>query len=64
MVDVKVELELLRQKLLDLSLNNNLLNYAPSKKRTIEIKNENISEIYDILVIQEKTMRFKAEKTH
>ena len=61
MVDVKVELELLRQKLLDLSLNNNLLNYAPSKKRTIEIKNENISEIYDILVIQEKTMRFKAD---
>jgi len=61
MVDVKLELELLRQKLLDLSLNNNLLNYAPSKKRTIEIKNENISEIYDILVIQEKTMRFKAD---
>ncbi|MCL2549437.1 MAG: DUF4011 domain-containing protein [Methanimicrococcus sp.] len=61
MVDVKLELELLRQKLLDLSLNNNLLNYSPSKKRTVEIKNENISEIYDILVIQEKTMRFKAD---
>lgn len=61
MVDVKIELELLRQKLLDLSLNNNLLNYKPSKKRTVEIKNENISEIYDILVLQEKTMRFKAD---
>ena len=61
MVDVKIELELLRQKLLDLSLTNNLLNYTPSKKRTIEIKNGNISEIYDILVIQEKTMRFKAD---
>ena len=63
MVDVKHELELLRQKLLDLSLNNNLLNYKPSKKRTVEIKNGNISEIYDILVIQEKTMRFKADPT-
>lgn len=61
MVDVKLELELLRQKLLDLSLNNNLLNYTPSKKRTVEIKNENISEIYDLLVIQEKIMRFKAD---
>ncbi|MDL2261095.1 DUF4011 domain-containing protein [Methanimicrococcus sp. OttesenSCG-928-J09] len=61
MVDVKIELELLRQKLLDLSLNNNLLNYTPSKKRTVEIKNENIAEIYDILVVQEKTMRFKAD---
>ncbi|MDR0767964.1 MAG: DUF4011 domain-containing protein [Methanosarcinales archaeon] len=61
MVDVKLELELLRQKLLDLSLTNNLLNYTPSKKRTVEVKNKNISEIYDILVIQEKTMRFKAD---
>ncbi|MDV0444911.1 hypothetical protein MmiAt1_04580 [Methanimicrococcus sp. At1] len=61
MVDVKLELELLRQKLLDLSLMNNLLNYTPSKKRTVEIKNENIAEIYDILVVQEKTMRFKAD---
>ncbi|WNY28127.1 hypothetical protein MmiEs2_03090 [Methanimicrococcus stummii] len=61
MVDVKLELELLRQKLLDLSLTNNLLNYTPSKKRTVEIKNENIAEIYDILVVQEKTMRFKAD---
>ncbi|WNY23467.1 hypothetical protein MmiHf6_07740 [Methanimicrococcus hongohii] len=61
MVDVKVELELLRQKLLDLSLTNNLLNYKPSVKRTVEIKNENIAEIYDILVVQEKTMRFKAD---
>ncbi|WNY26698.1 DUF3320 domain-containing protein [Methanolapillus ohkumae] len=61
MVDVKQELELLRQKLLDLSLNNNLLNYTPSKKRTIEIKNDNISEIYDILVVQEKSMRFRAD---
>ena len=61
MVDVKQELELLRQKLLDLSLNNNLLNYKPSKRRTVEINNGNLSEIYDILVIQEKTMRFKAD---
>ncbi|MBZ3935155.1 DUF4011 domain-containing protein [Methanimicrococcus blatticola] len=61
MVDVKLELELLRKKLLDLSLNNNLLNYKPSKRRTVEIKNGNIAEIYDILVIQEKTMRFKAD---
>ncbi|MDV0446566.1 hypothetical protein MsAg5_04110 [Methanosarcinaceae archaeon Ag5] len=63
MVDVKQELELLRQKLLDLSLNNNLLNYTPSKKRTIEINNENISEIYDILVVQEKSMKFRANGT-
>lgn len=60
MVDVVKELEALRQNLLDLSLRNNLLNYRPSQKRTISITGRNPEEIYELFVLQEKSMRFRA----
>ena len=61
MVDVVKELEALRQNLLDLSLRNNLLNYRPSQKRTISIAGRTPEEIYELFVLQEKSMRFKAK---
>ena len=48
-----------RQRLLDLTLNNRLLNYRPSRRRTIQVVDEIPKEIFDILVLQPKTMRFK-----
>ncbi|WP_292387644.1 DUF3320 domain-containing protein [Methanosarcina sp. UBA5] len=60
MVDVVKELEALRQNLLDLSLQNNLLNYRPSQKRTISIIGRKPEEIYALFVLQEKSMRFRA----
>ncbi|RXA19942.1 DUF3320 domain-containing protein [Methanosarcina sp. MSH10X1] len=61
MVDVIKELEALRQNLLDLSLRNNLLNYRPSQKRTISIAGRKPEEIYELIVLQEKSMRFRAK---
>jgi len=51
-------LEELRERLLDLSLRNNLLNYHPSTARSIEIIDEHIGEVYSILVLKEKEMKF------
>lgn len=61
MVDVVKELEALRQNLLDLSLRNNLLNYRPSQKRTISIAGRTPEEVYELFVLQEKSMRFRAK---
>ncbi len=61
MVNVVKELEALRQNLLDLSLRNNLLNYRPSQKRTISIAGRTPEEIYELFVLHEKSMRFRAK---
>ncbi|MDI9394394.1 MAG: DUF3320 domain-containing protein [Euryarchaeota archaeon] len=63
MVDVVKELETLRQNLLDLSLRNNFLNYRPSPRRTISITDRTPEEVYDLFVLQEKSMKFRATKT-
>lgn len=63
MVDIVKELETLRQNLLDLSLRNNLLNYRPSPRRTISITGRTPEEVYDLFVLQEKSMKFRAIKT-
>lgn len=63
MVDVVKELETLRQNLLDLSLRNNLLNYRPSPRRTVSITGRTPEEVYDLFVLQEKSMKFRATKT-
>lgn len=62
MVDVIKELETLRQNLLDLSLRNNLLNYRPSPRRTISITGRTPEDVYDLFVLQEKSMKFRATK--
>jgi len=59
MSSVKKELEVARHKLLDLTMRNRLLNFRPSKARTIRVVGEIPREVYDRLVIQEKKMEFR-----
>jgi very-short-patch-repair endonuclease/DNA polymerase III delta prime subunit len=53
------ELESARNNLLDLTMRNQLLNFRPSKNRTIRVVDEVSQEVYDRLVIQEKNMEFQ-----
>ncbi|HEX8618201.1 MAG TPA: DUF4011 domain-containing protein, partial [Thermoanaerobaculia bacterium] len=53
------ELDGVRQKLLDLTLRNRLLNYRPSQLRSIRVTGEVPAEIYDALVLREKTLEFR-----
>ncbi len=57
--DIEKQLQAARQRLLDLTGRNRLLNYRPSKRRTIHVVDEIPKEIFDILVLQEKMMQFK-----
>ena len=57
--DIEGQLQAARQRLLDLTRRNRLLNYRPSKRRTIRVIDEIPKEIFDILVLQEKVMQFK-----
>ncbi|OPX96723.1 MAG: hypothetical protein A4E59_01022 [Syntrophorhabdus sp. PtaB.Bin027] len=57
------QIEDTRKKLIDLTLRNRLINYYTTKARTIEIYNEDLLDIYQILVLNEKSMRFRATKT-
>ena len=47
--------------MLDLSLRNNLLNYRPSQRRTISISGRKPKEIYELFVLHEKSLRFRAK---
>ncbi len=51
-------LEELRGRLLDLSLRNNLLNYHALSARSIEIVDGHVGEVYSLLVLKEKAMKF------
>jgi very-short-patch-repair endonuclease len=53
------ELDLARQSLLDLTLRNRLLNYRPSSLRSIRVVGELPAEIYDALVLREKSLEFR-----
>ena len=53
------DLEELRNRLLDLTLRNNLLNYKASAARSIEIIESNLAGIYQTLVLDEKGMKFQ-----
>ena len=57
--DIEKQLQAARQRLLDLTRRNRLLNYRPSKRRTIHVIDEIPKEIFDILVLQERVMQFK-----
>ncbi|MDI6719820.1 MAG: DUF3320 domain-containing protein [Methanomicrobiales archaeon] len=54
----EAQIDAIRRRLLDLTQRNRLLNYRPSKARTIPVVDENPREVYDILVLREKAMRF------
>jgi len=64
MVTVADDLEDARKKLLDLTLRNRLINYRPTKARTLRIINEDPLDIYEILVLKEKQLKFRATKTN
>ncbi|HEX7152539.1 MAG TPA: DUF3320 domain-containing protein [Thermoanaerobaculia bacterium] len=53
------ELESARQSLLDLTLRNRLLNYRPSRLRSIRVTGELPAEVYDALVLREKALEFR-----
>lgn len=61
--DINYKFDALREKLLDLTMRNQLLNFRP-RTRVIKVVDEISTEIYDILVLQEKKMQFlpKPEK--
>jgi hypothetical protein len=59
MTDIAHELENARQSLLDLTLRNRLLNYRPSRLRSIRVTGELPAEIYEALVLREKTLAFR-----
>lgn len=63
MTAIARELEAARQRLLDLTLRNRLLNYRPSALRSIRVTGELPVEIYDALVLREKAMEFRAAKS-
>ena len=56
-INVREEIELLRKKLLDMSLRNNFLNFRVLK-RTIPIIDEKIVDLFEILILNEKSMEF------
>jgi very-short-patch-repair endonuclease len=56
---VEDELKAARGRLLDLTLRNRLLNYRPAKARAIRVVDELPGQVFDFLVLQEKTMKFR-----
>ncbi len=52
------ELELARKRLLDLTMRNRLLNFRHSRVKSLRIIDEIPSQVYDILVIKERSMEF------
>ncbi|NLK49277.1 MAG: DUF4011 domain-containing protein, partial [Candidatus Cloacimonetes bacterium] len=54
------ELELNRKRLLDLTGRNRLLNYRPSKVKTIEFVNSSFQALYTNLVENERKMAFRS----
>lgn len=53
------ELEKARQKLLDLTLRNRLINFTPTKTSTIKVIDEVPREVYGRIVLEEKSMEFR-----
>lgn len=58
MPTIEQQINIARQSLLDLTMRNRLLNYRPSKARTIRIVDENAGEVFDILVLGQHPMDF------
>ena len=57
---VERQLTAARLRLLDLTMRNRLLNYYSTKRRSVEIVNENPFIVFERLVIKEKAMSFRA----
>ena len=59
--DIAKELEQARDRLLDLTMRNRMLNFRPTKLSTIRVVDERPCEIYDRLVLKEHLMKFQAK---
>jgi hypothetical protein len=51
-----------RRELLDLTFRNKLLHYRRSRQNSIEVVDEHATDVYRILVVNEKPMRFVADR--
>ncbi len=60
MTKIEQQLNGARQNLLDLTMRNRLLNFRPTNARTIKVLDGFPSDIYDVLVLQEKKMEFSS----
>ena len=60
--EVMNEIGVLRKNLLDLTLKNNLLSYKISKKRTLEITGITPEDLYNVLVLNEKILKFSTNE--
>ena len=58
-MQIEKQLQTVRERLLDLTLRNRLLNFRPSRRRTIQVVDEIPKEIFNILVLKERVMQFK-----
>ncbi|MCE7698746.1 MAG: DUF4011 domain-containing protein, partial [Methanobacterium paludis] len=56
-LNIEGQIESLRRNLLDLTMRNQLLNFK-ARKKSIEVINEIPTEIYNLLVLEEKKMQF------
>ncbi|MDP6042572.1 MAG: DUF4011 domain-containing protein, partial [Candidatus Latescibacteria bacterium] len=59
--DIAKELEQARDRLLDLTMRNRMLNFRPTKLSTIRVVDERPCEIYERLVLKEHLMKFQAK---
>ena len=61
---VQEQLAKARERLLDLTLRNRLLNFQPTKRTTVRIVDEVPSEIWRLLVEKRRSMAFLAREEH
>ena len=59
--NVQSEIERARQRLLDLTMRNRLLNHHPSRQTSLELLNRDLDLIHQHLVLEEHVARFRGE---
>ena len=63
LASIEEKLEDARKDLLDLTFRNRLINYRPARKRSVRVVDEEPREIFDLLVIQGRRMRFSPRRS-
>jgi len=61
MSHIERQLEIAGNNLLDLTMQNRLLNFRPSRSRILKIVDETPAKVYGRLVLSEKAMKFRAK---
>ncbi len=60
-IDITSQIEAARRSLLDLTMRNRLLNFRSNKRRTIRVVDGLPNDVYEMLVINERSMEFKSD---